>query len=135
MILDSPTLLKRKEETFVLETDLGVFKITDGVIVLEAKENVIISFKTGINTLLKLVQILGTKPVVHISHRINSYSIDPTDYCVLDKIPTLKGIAVVNADPQGIQSAKLERIFSKKPFRIFSNLEDAKKWADTVLQK
>lgn len=135
MLLNSPKPLKDQEETIILNTELGVFTITGSIMVLEAKADVIVSFKTGISTLLKLVQIMGTKPVVHISHRINSYSIDPTDYKVLNKISTLKGIAIVNADSEGIQSAKLERIFIKKPFEIFTNLEDAKEWARKLLEE
>ncbi|GHC58151.1 hypothetical protein [Ulvibacter litoralis] len=130
----TPDQLNDKKTTTTLETDLGTFYITGGILMLEAKEDTFISFKTGLPTLLKLSQIMGTRPVVYISHRINSYSVDPTDYKILEKIPTLKGIAVVNTNPNGIQSAKLEKIFFKKPFKIFTDLEIARKWATTLLE-
>jgi hypothetical protein len=117
----------------VLETELGTIYFYDNIVMMEAKEDVVLSLKTGIFILLKVISMVGTKPVVYISNRINSYAVAPTDYKYLELIPNLKGIAVVNYLPHLRESVELERRFFKKPFESFNCLEDAKKWAQYML--
>ncbi len=49
-----------------------------------------------------LLQVAETyfknKPFVYITHRINSYSVDPKIYHETSKIKSLKGFAVVSSD-------------------------------------
>lgn len=66
---------------------------------------------------------------VYITHRINSYSIDPLIYKTTSKIENLIGFAVVTNEKLAIKSAEIEKIFLTKPFKIFKKLEDAELWA------
>jgi len=127
--LDAPKLSEELNLLEVLETDLGAIYIYDSIIMMEGKENVTISFRTGIFILLKLISLVKTRPVVYISHRINSYAVDPNDYKYLDMIPNLKGIAVVSYSDFGQETAQLEKRFYKKPFKCFTSLSEAEKWA------
>jgi hypothetical protein len=49
-------------------------------------------------------------------------------------IPHLKGIAIVSYNKRGYQTAKLEEKFFRKPFKVFADLEEAKRWAEYVIQ-
>lgn len=75
------------------------------------------------------------KPFVYITHRINSYSVDPKIYFETSKIENLKGFAVVSSNYQAKINAKVEELFFNKPFEIFTNLEDAFIWADQLIKK
>lgn len=116
------------------ETHLGSIYIYDTVIMMEAREDVTVSFGTGMYILLKLLTKIGTRSVVYISHRINSYAVDPNDYKYLEMIPNLKGIAVVSYSESRRSTARsLEKKFYKKPFETFENLQDASSWATEIL--
>lgn len=119
----------------VLNTELGTITIYNNIVIMEAKENVTISIKTGLFILLDVVKMVGTKPIVYISHRLNSYSVNPNDYKYLDMIPNLKGIAIVCYSEQGNRTAEFEEAFIHKPFKVFGNLMDAKRWSYKILDK
>ena len=69
----------------VLETDIGTVFFYGNIVVFEAKEGIVLSYKNGFSILLKGLKILGAKPWVYISNRVNSYSIKPIDYKYLNK--------------------------------------------------
>lgn len=74
------------------------------------------------------------KNFVYITHRIHSYSVDPTIYLDTVRIENLKGFVVVSADSQKeIANTKVEKLFFKKPFALFDSLEDALHWKNTLL--
>ena len=126
--LPSGFQLKKK-----LETDIGVIYFYDTVVVFEAKEGIVMSYKTGFSILLKGLSYLGSKRWVYISNRVHSYSIKPMDYKYLNKVPTLRAVAVVNYSEVGHTNAELESKFCKKPFHMFDNLSEAVIWAKGYL--
>lgn len=117
----------------VHNSDLGDFYFYDKFVLGEFKEGVNVSFKTSFNLLLTALKHLGTKPFFIISNRINSYSVQPTDYKYLNKVPNLVGIAIVTNDQAGTSSAMLEAQFFKRDFEVFNNLESAKIWGESLL--
>ncbi|MDC7995401.1 hypothetical protein [Altibacter sp. HG106] len=119
--------------THVLENEVLTAYFYDTIVVVEVKEGKTLSYKTGFTLLVKGLTILGNKPWVYISNRINSYSVQPNDYKYINKIPTLKGIAVVS--PKGVEDPtfSLESTFCKKPFVKKDSLEDAYQWAQEFL--
>ena len=62
--LPSDFQLKKKTET-----DIGMIYFYNGIVIFEAKEGVVLSYKTGFSILLKGLNYLGTKPWVYISNR------------------------------------------------------------------
>lgn len=119
----------------VLEMDIGTAYFYNNIVVVEAKEGVTISYKTGFSFLVKGLQYMGTKPWVYIANRINSYSVNPNDYKYLEKIPTLRGIAIVTPTDLGKQNAALEANFFNKDFIVLENLSSAYDWATALLNK
>jgi len=74
------------------------------------------------------------KPFVYITHRINSYSVDPKIYYKTSKIENLKGFAVVSSHYKAKVNAEIEKMFFNKPFETFSSLQEAFKWADDLVK-
>ncbi len=101
---------------------------------MEAKAGVTISFETGFSILLKWTKTIGNKPWVYIANRLNSYAVNPTDYKYLEKVPSLKGLAIVTHDDLGRSNAELEANFFKKPFKVFDNLDKAFDWSNSLLK-
>jgi hypothetical protein len=74
------------------------------------------------------------KDFVYITHRINSYSVNPTIYLKTARIKNLKGFAVVAADSEKeIINTKVEKLFFDKPFALFESMEDAIHWKNSLL--
>ena len=116
-----------------METEIGMVYFYDNIVVVEAKEGIIMSYKTGFSILLKGLSYMGNRPWVYISNRLHSYSIKPTDYKYLNKVPTLRAVGVVNYNEVGHANAELEAKFCKKPFQTFDNILDAVIWGGTYL--
>ncbi|MDC8001598.1 hypothetical protein POV26_11160 [Aequorivita todarodis] len=117
----------------VLETEIGIIYFYRALVIVEAKEGIVISHKNGLSALLKGLGYLGAKPWVYISNRIHSYSVKPMDYKYLNKVPTLKAMGIVVYNEMARSNAELESTFCKKPFRIFDNLTEAAIWGKTYL--
>lgn len=85
-----------------------------------------------------LTQIAETyfknQPFVYITNRVHSYSVDPKIYFETSKIPNLVGCAVVSSDYKAKNNAKIEKLFYSKPFEMFKTLDEAKEWANTIVQ-
>jgi len=73
------------------------------------------------------------KLFTYISHRKYSYSVDPSIYLQTSKIKNLAGMAVVAQAPLSKGNAEVEKLFLNKPFEIFSDLDDAVKWAKSIV--
>jgi len=74
-----------------------------------------------------------SKPFTYITHRVNSYSVDPSIYSKAAKLENLSGFAVVSKGYMAKTNAQIERLFFNKPFEIFSTLDEAIEWTKTVL--
>ncbi|NRB82866.1 MAG: hypothetical protein HRU49_03685 [Winogradskyella sp.] len=74
------------------------------------------------------------KPFIYITHRLNSYSVDPKIYYETSKIKNLKGFAVVSNNYKSKINAQIEQRFYNKPFEIFTDLNKAFEWADDLIK-
>jgi len=74
------------------------------------------------------------KPFIYITHRLNSYSVDPKIYYETSKIENLKGFAVVSNNYKSKINAQIEQRFYQKPFEIFTELNKAFEWADELIK-
>ncbi|MCK0179148.1 hypothetical protein MWU50_07590 [Flavobacteriaceae bacterium S0862] len=73
------------------------------------------------------------KPFVYISHRVHSYSVDPSIYLQTSKVENLAGMSVVAEAPLSKRNAEVEKLFLNKPFEIFTDIDDAITWAKTLV--
>ncbi|MEM0516993.1 MULTISPECIES: hypothetical protein [Aequorivita] len=118
----------------VLETNIGIIYFYGNIVVVEAKEGTTVSHKSGFSTLLQGLAYLGTKPWVYIAHRVQSYSVKPTDYKYLNKVTTLKAMVVVAYSDIARSNAELESKFCKKPFAVFDDLTLAAIWGKQFIK-
>ena len=117
-----------------LSFDFCDMSIYDNYLVVIIKEGVNITPKYN-SVLLEVVENhFFNKPFVYITHRLNSYSVDPKIYFETSKIENLKGFAVVSSNYKAKINAKIEQIFFNKPFEIFTKLEDALSWAESLVK-
>ena len=85
----------------------------------------------------KLKKLIDThfqdKPVVCISNRIFSYSVDPMTYIETSKIQNLLAIAIVTDNKLNQKNAVYESEFYTNPFKVFDNVSDAIIWARQII--
>ncbi|QLG45128.1 SpoIIAA family protein [Costertonia aggregata] len=116
--------------------DIGRFRFYENITVGEIKEGVHVTFESAVLPLQIAEQIYGDhKPVVYISNRINSYSIDPIGYYEAIKLfPNLKAFAIVSNKRHRKMLASLEKLFMRKPIRVFDTVDEAFEWAAQLLE-
>ncbi|MEP2937332.1 MAG: hypothetical protein ABJM06_02980 [Gilvibacter sp.] len=117
----------------VYESRLGTLYFYQHLVIGEFHEGVNLSYQNAFNILLKSLKYIGTRPIVYISNRVNSYSVQPNDYKYLEKVPNIKGIAIVSSDSSGTSSAMLEAKFVNKNFALFSTIQEAQAWGMNIL--
>ena len=100
----------------------------------------VVTVNTGVNITIEHNSILTeiadsyykNKAFVYITHRINSYSVDPAIYKETSKISNLVGFCVVSKNFMAKSTAQIEKLFLNKPFEIFDTLPEAITWAQTL---
>ncbi|MDN3724044.1 hypothetical protein QRD02_06590 [Aequorivita sp. SDUM287046] len=117
----------------VWETQIGLVYFFNDLVVFEAHEGVIVSYKTAFSVLEEGINYLGEKNWSFVSNRVNSYSIKPMDYKYLHNISSLKSVAVVYYNEIAKSNAIMESKFCKKPFKVFDNLLEAAVWGKGFL--
>tara|TARA_R110000787_G_scaffold59922_13_gene135910 strand:- start:6806 stop:7189 length:384 start_codon:yes stop_codon:yes gene_type:complete len=127
--------MSKFKTTIIIKTNDVTIRIHKSVVIIEIAEGTSLSYENGIQTLHRLLSIIGDKPWVYISNRVNSYSLDPNDYKHLNEIPTLKGIGVIQYKRSIKTALELENLFVKKPFKTFNDLDSAIEWALEKIEK
>ncbi|MDH7912968.1 hypothetical protein [Winogradskyella sp. SYSU M77433] len=121
-----------------LNYSFGNVFILSGIIVSEMNEGVVFSWEEHANQIVKdVINFTGSdgSDIVYISHRINSYSVVPTDWLKFFKNFSLKGYGIVCYKNVGFFNVVIENLFFTKKIRRFGNLEEALLWVkflDTV---
>ncbi len=117
--------------------DLGRFVFYENISIAEVSEGTHVTFEKIASMLQIAEDIYGNEvPFVYISNRIHSYSIDPLGYYEAMKMfPNLKAYAIVSQNKRRRMLAVLEKLFNKKPIRVFDNLEEAYTWAEQITAK
>lgn len=107
----------------------------DKVLVNEMNEGSLLDVETNRRILEIGCENFGTEFFGYISHRINSYAVNPMVYRESAEHRQLKAIAVVSENARARESARLEQQFytNKNSFQIFSSLEEAQVWIKEVI--
>lgn len=116
--------------------DVGQFTFYPNIVIGEFSEGVHVTFENASFPIQIATQLYGVnQPVVYLSHRIHSYSMDPMAYKeIVELFPNLLALGIVAQNKRSRMLANLERLFLKKPIRVFSNLEEALVWAESCLK-
>lgn len=113
------------------ELDFGLVTIMDSILIAELKEGIVFGPEQNQKLLDLGQEIFQSKPYGYISHRINSYSVDPMVYRDSANAENLHAIAVVSHNEMTRSNAeKVERKFynNSNSFEVFDDLNDAINW-------
>ncbi|TXE05964.1 hypothetical protein ES711_14085 [Gelidibacter salicanalis] len=117
----------------LLKFDFCDIEIYEDYVVVMINEGVTVMPKH--NTIL--INIVDTyfrhREFVYITHRVNSYAVDPSIYLETSKIKNLRVFVVVSKDYKAKANAEVEMLFFNKPFKIFDDFQDAKDWAEASI--
>ncbi len=117
--------------------DLGVSEvfIFDEFFINQIREGVVITPEH--NTALRAVidEHFSNKPVIYISNRFFSYTVNPLTYLETSKIHNLVGIAIIAEEPAKRTVAQYESGFFNKPYKIFKTLGEAIEWVHKTIPK
>lgn len=118
----------------LLKFDFCEIHIYDYYLVVLIKEGITVSPKHNAVLINVADDFFKSTNFVYITHRINSYSVDPSTYLETSKIKNLKGFAVVSKDYKAKSNVEIEKLFLNKPFETFDDLIDAESWVKSILQ-
>jgi len=117
-----------------IELEFTILEFHKNFVVSRVRENVVLSKKQVFDLIDACSGHYEHKNFVYISKRVHNYNVDPTVYLNLDKVENLAGIAIVSDKTSAINMAQFEKTFSKIPFEIFIELEDAVDWTHRILK-
>ncbi len=117
-----------------IELEFTILEFHENFVVSRVRENVVLSKKQVFDLIDACSGNYEHKNFVYISKRIYNYNVDPTVYISLDKVKNLAGIAIVSDKTSSLNMAQFEKTFSKRPFEIFLELEDAINWSQKILK-
>lgn len=116
-----------------IELEFTILEFHKTYVVSRVRENVVFS-KQQVTDLVEVCSdFYKRKKFVYLSFRVNNYNVDPTIYLNIDHVKNLAGIGIVSSNSSALKMAKFEEKFSKVPFAIFLEMEDAREWVDEIL--
>lgn len=121
---------KKLRDTYVFED--GKLYLYEDLIIGEINEGVHVTAET-LMSFFEFFHENYNIPFGYISHRINSYSIDPQVYKMLPQNNLLKGIAVVSNQKFSSLNAHVERSFFKGRYELFTTVNAAVNWLDKMI--
>lgn len=114
----------------VLELDFGKVWFKDNILIAELNEDILFDVDNN-RQLLEIGKAnFQNRPYGYISHRVNSYAVNPMVYLESANTDNLKAIAVVTNSVVSKNNAVLEKQFYRdsNSFEIFSTLDEALDW-------
>ncbi|WP_417854537.1 hypothetical protein [Xanthomarina gelatinilytica] len=119
----------------IISLPFGTVSMHDNYMVTVMNEGITVS--PELNSVLEelAAKHYQDKKFVYITHRINSYSVDPNIYFKTSQIPNLVGLAVVLGRKIRLDNLALEKMFFSKPFKSFKSLSKAIEWANELCAK
>ncbi|MFT5628178.1 MAG: hypothetical protein ACI92X_001420 [Dokdonia sp.] len=117
-----------------LRLDFCEVHIFDNYMIVVMDAGVHITLKENLILTNTAYSYFKNKPFIYITHRINSYSVDPAIYKETSKIKNLLGFCVVSQNFMAKSTAQIEKLFLDRPFEIFDTLPEAIAWAQKTLK-
>ncbi|WP_042503842.1 hypothetical protein [Algibacter lectus] len=119
----------------IVKTSVGVMQVYENYVIGIVNEGETVTDLSNAD-LFKIAKThFKNKKFVYISHRINSYAVDPVIYIQASKIENLVGFAIVSSKKIARINSQIEQIFSKKPLKTFTEINDATEWANNAVRE
>ena len=114
-----------------IQLDFGKVYIHDNILIAKLDEGILFDVKSNTKLLQIGKEIFKERDYAYISHRVNSYAVDPMVYMESANTSNLKAIAVVSENEMTRKNAEgVEKKFYKDNncFGVFQTLEEAVAW-------
>lgn len=118
-----------------IELEFTILEFHSNYVVSRVRENVVFSKKQVTDLVEVCSDFYKRKKFVYLSLRVNNYNVDPTIYLNISHVKNLAGIGIVSSNSAALKMASFEQKFSKVPFSIFMEMEDAREWVSEILDK
>ncbi|TYP69953.1 hypothetical protein [Aquimarina intermedia] len=99
----------------------------------EINEGVCITSERNATLTEIALQFFKNRPFVYITHRVNSYAVDPTVYFETSQIDNLVAFIIVSDLVIHRKQYEIEKNFFKKEFKYFESMEKALAYKDEIL--
>ncbi len=126
-----------EEEEIIKTYDLEMGKVIfyENYLVIEVAEGICFGYEKAKELSILTNLHFENRPFGYISNRINSYSIEPTDYMrIKDVFPNLKAFAAVVYNRVQQTSVNIENMFLQNGITTFQDLETAQTWIKAELE-
>ena len=117
-----------------IELDFGIVTIHENILIAKLDEGVLFDVENNRKLLQLGSEIFQGTNYGYVSHRVNSYAVDPMVYFESANVTNLRAIAVVSENEMTRRNAEeVERKFYKdsNSFEVFQTLEEAVAWLKT----
>lgn len=122
--------------TKTIELDFGLVTIHENILIAKLDEGVLFDVKNNKKLLELANDVFNGKDYGYISHRVNSYAVDPMVYFESANAQNLKAIGVVSHNEMTRRNAEqVEKKFYKDNncFEVFETLEEAVAWIKNLI--
>ena len=119
-----------------IKLDFGSAYVHENILIAKLDEGILFDVESNQNLLDLGAEIFHGKNYGYISHRVNSYAVDPMVYFESANVSNLKAIAVVSDNEITRRNAdEVEKKFYKDNncFGVFQTLEEAVEWIKTKI--
>ncbi|MCB7480068.1 hypothetical protein [Christiangramia sediminis] len=119
-----------------IQLSFGNVYIHENILIAKLNEGVLFDVESNKKLLEIGAEIFKEKNYGYISHRVNSYAVDPMVYMESANVNNLKAIAVVSENEMTRKNAEgVEKKFYKDNncFEVFQTLEEAVTWIKTII--
>ena len=126
-----------QEHLTTLNLDFGTFKLYRNLVIGEVHEGIVINADHALELIsYSISHYRSMASIVYLSHRRNSYSVDPTMYLETGRaFPSLAGYGIVYHNELNRKVAMLEQKFLPYPSELFTSLGPAIEWAGSCVTK
>ncbi|MEP2935431.1 MAG: hypothetical protein ABJM06_06925 [Gilvibacter sp.] len=120
-----------------IETAYGKFYFFENFIISEFNEGVIVTYEVSAPIINEAKKHYGkAAPIAYISNRVNSYSVNPTDWLRFYKENNfIVSMAVIAHNHLALSNVMLERCFVRCKMKKFSTLLMAASWSQNNVNK
>jgi len=118
-----------------IELEFTILEFHSNYVVSKVRENVVFSQRQVRDLVEVCSDFYKRKKFVYLSLRVNNYNVDPTIYLNISDVKNLAGIGIVSSNSAALKMANFEQKFSKVPFSIFLEMDDALDWVAELTGK
>jgi len=118
-----------------IELKYTILEFHSNYVISRVRENVVFSQKQVRDLVEVCSDFYKRKKFVYLSQRVNNYNVDPTIYLNISDVKNLAGIGIVSSNSAALKMANFEQKFSKIPFSIFLEMDDALEWISELTEK